>query len=136
MEIVAIDLYAAIRVWRKIMEFFNNKDLFQNQKISSYVYVRIFHIRDKCGKLGLLRQKDLSLYLFLFYSSSYLLFLTPLWDGRESLSISSSAQLTTSSVTLASDPALIGFTNLWRRFYISTYQHINISTHQDINISI
>ena len=61
MEIVAIDLYAAIRVWRKIMEFFNNKDLFQNQKISSYVYVRIFHIRDKCGKLGLLRQKDLSL---------------------------------------------------------------------------
>ena len=89
MEIVAIDLYAAIRVWRKIMEFFNNKDLFQNQKISSYVYVRIFHIRDKCGKLGLLGQKDLSLYLYLLYSSSYLLFLTPLWDGRESFSISS-----------------------------------------------
>ena len=49
----------------------------------------IFYIRDKCGKLGLLRQKDLSLYLYLLYSSSYLLFLTPLWDGRESFSISS-----------------------------------------------
>ena len=82
MEIVAIDLYAAIRVWRKIMEFFNNKDLFQNQKISSYVYVRIFHIRDKCGKLGLLRQKDLSLPLPLLF-----LILSPLphaslgWQG-------------------------------------------------------
>ena len=71
MEIVAIDLYAAIR------------------KLPLMRMLGIFYIRDKCGKLGLLRQKDLSLYLFLFYSSSYLLFLTPLWDGRESFSISS-----------------------------------------------